>query len=50
MNIIEITKEIGNEIKETLVMGYEEGKEIVIYIIRHLSFSNFGKSKDEDFI
>lgn len=49
MDIIEKTKEIGNEIEETLERGYEKGKEVLGNVASHLPFSNLAKKKNGDF-
>ena len=49
MNIIEKTKEIGNEIEETLEKGYEKGKEALSNVASHLPFANLAKKKSGDF-
>ncbi len=49
MDIIEKTKEIGNEIEESLEKGYEKGKEILSNVASHLPFANLAKKKSGDF-
>ncbi len=49
MNIIEKTKEIGNEIEETFEKGYERGKEVLGNVASHLPFANLAKKKNGDF-
>ena len=49
MDIIEKTKEIGNEIEENLEKGYEKGKEVLSNVASHLPFSNLAKKKSGDF-
>ena len=49
MDIIEKTKEIGNEIEESLEKGYEKGKEVLSNVASHLPFSNLAKKKSGDF-
>ncbi|MCW8820701.1 MAG: Hsp20/alpha crystallin family protein [Sulfurovum sp.] len=49
MDIIEKTKEIGNEIEETLGRGYEKGKEVLGNVASHLPFANLAKKKNGDF-
>lgn len=49
MNIIEKTKEIGNEIEETLEKGYEKGKETLSNVASNLPFANLAKKKSGDF-
>lgn len=49
MNIIEKTKEIGNEIEETLEKGYEKGKEVLSNVASHLPFANLAQKSNGDF-
>jgi len=49
MDVIEKTKEIGNEIEESLEKGYEKGKEVLSNVASHLPFANLARSKDDDF-
>ncbi len=49
MDIIEKTKEIGNEIEESLEKGYEKGKEVLSNVASHLPFANLAKKKSGDF-
>jgi HSP20 family protein len=49
MNIIEKTKEIGNEIEETLEKGYEKGKDVLSNVASHLPFANLAQKKSGDF-
>lgn len=49
MNIIEKTKEIGNEIEETLESGYEKGKEVLSNVASHLPFANLAQKTNGDF-
>jgi HSP20 family protein len=49
MNIIEKTKEIGNEIEETLEKGYEKGKEVLSNVASHLPFTNLAQKSNGDF-
>jgi len=49
MNIIEKTKEIGNEIEETLEKGYEKGKEVLSNVASHLPFANLAEKSNGDF-
>eukprot|EP00831_Metopus_contortus_P052071 TRINITY_DN43715_c0_g1_i1.p2 TRINITY_DN43715_c0_g1~~TRINITY_DN43715_c0_g1_i1.p2 ORF type:complete len:150 (-),score=22.27 TRINITY_DN43715_c0_g1_i1:181-630(-) len=49
MDIIEKTKEIGNEIEETFEKGYEKGKEVLSNVASHLPFANLAKKKSGDF-
>jgi HSP20 family protein len=49
MDIIEKTKEIGNEIEETLLEGYERGKEVLSNVASHLPFANLAQKKSGDF-
>ena len=49
MNIIEKTKEIGNEIEETFEKGYERGKEVLSNVASHLPFANLAQKKNGDF-
>ncbi len=49
MDIIEKTKEIGNEIEETLEKGYEKGKEVLSNVASHLPFANLAQKKSGDF-
>lgn len=49
MNIIKKTKEIGNEIEETVEKGYERGKEVLSNIASHLPFANLAQKKSGDF-
>ena len=49
MDIIEKTKEIGNEIEESLEKGYEKGKEMLSNVASHLPFANLAKKKSGDF-
>ncbi len=49
MDIIEKTKEIGNEIEENLEKGYEKGKEVLSNVASHLPFANLAKKKSGDF-
>ena len=49
MNIVEKTKEIGNEIEDTLEKGYEKGKEALSNVASHLPFVNLAKNKSGDF-
>lgn len=49
MNIIEKTKEIGNEIEETVEKGYERGKEVLGNVASHLPFANLAQKKSGDF-
>ena len=49
MDIIEKTKEIGNEIEESLEKGYEKGKEVLSNVASHLPFANLAKKQNGDF-
>ncbi|WP_373031117.1 Hsp20/alpha crystallin family protein [Sulfurovum sp.] len=49
MDIVEKTKEIGNEIEETLEKGYERGKEALRNVASHLPFANLAQNKSGDF-
>jgi len=49
MDIVEKSKEIGNEIEESVEKGYEKGKEILSNVASHLPFANLAKKKDGDF-
>ncbi|MEA2048577.1 MAG: Hsp20/alpha crystallin family protein [Campylobacterota bacterium] len=49
MNILEKTKEIGNEIEETLEKGYEKSKEVLSNVASHLPFANLAQKKSGDF-
>lgn len=49
MDIVEKTKEIGNEIEESLEKGYEKGKEVLSNVASHLPFANLAKNKEGDF-
>jgi HSP20 family protein len=49
MNIIEKTKEIGNEIEETLEKGYEKSKEVLSNVASHLPFANLAQKSNGDF-
>lgn len=49
MDIIKKTKEIGNEIEETLEKGYEKGKEVLNNVASHLPFANLAQKKSGDF-
>jgi HSP20 family protein len=49
MDILEKTKEIGNEIEETLEKGYEKGKEVLSNVASHLPFVNLAQNKNGDF-
>ncbi len=49
MDIIEKTKEIGNEIEESLEKGYEKGKEVLSNVASHLPFANLAHKKSGDF-
>ena len=49
MDIVEKTKEIGNEIEETLERGYEKGKEVLSNVASHLPFANLAQNKNGDF-
>lgn len=49
MDIVEKTKEIGNEIEETLERGYEKGKEVLSNVASHLPFANLAQKKNGDF-
>lgn len=49
MDIIEKTKEIGNEIEETLEKGYEKGKEVLSNVASHLPFANLAQKSNGDF-
>jgi HSP20 family protein len=49
VNIIEKTKEIGNEIEETLEKGYEKGKEVLSNVASHLPFANLAQKSNGDF-
>lgn len=49
MNIIEKTKEIGNEIEETVEKGYERGKEVLGNVASHFPFANLAQKKSGDF-
>ena len=49
MDIIEKTKEIGNEIEETLEKGYKKGKEVLSNVASHLPFANLAQKKSGDF-
>jgi HSP20 family protein len=49
MDIIEKTKEIGNEIEENLEKGYEKGKELLSNVASHLPFANLAQKKSGDF-
>jgi HSP20 family protein len=49
MDIIKKTKEIGNEIEETLEKGYEKGKEVLSNVASLLPFANLAQKKSGDF-
>lgn len=49
MDIVEKTKEVGNEIEESVEKGYEKGKELLSNVASHLPFSNLAKKKNGDF-
>ena len=49
MDVIEKTKELGNEIEESLEKGYEKGKEVLSNVASHLPFAYQAKKKDGDF-
>lgn len=49
MDIVEKTKELGNEIEESVEKGYEKGKELLSNVASHLPFSNLAKKKNGDF-
>lgn len=49
MDIIEKTKEIGNEMEESLEKGYEKGKEVLSNVASHLPFVNLAQNKNGDF-
>ena len=49
MDIVEKTKEMGNEIEESIEKGYEKGKEMLSNVASHLPFANLAKKKDGDF-
>lgn len=49
MDIVEKTKEVGNEIEETIEKGYEKSKELLSNVASHLPFSNLAKKKNGDF-
>lgn len=49
MDIMEKTREIGNDIEETLEKGYEKGKEVLSNVASHLPFANLARKKSGDF-
>ncbi len=49
MDIIEKTKEIGNDIEEALERGYEKGKEVLSNVASHLPFANLAQKTNGDF-
>jgi len=49
MDVIKKTKDIGNEIEESLEKGYEESKEVLSNVASHLPFANLAKKKSGDF-
>lgn len=49
MDIIEKTKELGNEIEETLEKGYEKSKEVLSNVASHLPFANLAQKSNGDF-
>lgn len=49
MDIVEKTKEVGNEIEESLEKGLEKTKEVLGNVASHLPSANLAKTKSGDF-
>lgn len=49
MGIVEKTKDLGNEIEESLEKGYEKSKEVLSNVASHLPLANLAKKKSGDF-